>query len=144
MRLCCYVIKADTGFAPNPFWGYCTLAACTPNHKNAQAELGDWMVGHETVARGHKIVYAMRVSEILSFDEYYGDPRFQSKRPRLDRSWREACGDNVYHRNESGEWIKDPSPFHNAPTDQRKDTRYARCTCLTTSTTSARMPSSSQ
>ena len=33
VRLCSYVVKYDTGFAPNPFWGFCTLAACTPNHQ---------------------------------------------------------------------------------------------------------------
>ena len=30
----------DTGFAPNPFWGYCTLAVCTPNHMGVQTSEG--------------------------------------------------------------------------------------------------------
>ncbi|WP_171031592.1 hypothetical protein [Eubacterium sp. BSD2780061688b_171218_H5] len=25
-----YVMKCDTGFAPNPFYGTCTLACCKP------------------------------------------------------------------------------------------------------------------
>ena len=32
MKICTYTMTSDTGFAPNPFYGYCTLAACTPNH----------------------------------------------------------------------------------------------------------------
>ena len=30
MRLFTYVIVSDSGFAPNPYWGYCTLATCKP------------------------------------------------------------------------------------------------------------------
>ena len=28
MRLFAYKMTHDTGFAPNPFWGYLTLATC--------------------------------------------------------------------------------------------------------------------
>lgn len=30
MRLFAYKMTHDTGFAPNPFWGYLTLATCKP------------------------------------------------------------------------------------------------------------------
>ena len=29
-RLYSYVLRKDTGFAPNPYSGYCTLACCKP------------------------------------------------------------------------------------------------------------------
>ena len=45
MRLCSYVVKYDTGFAPNPFWRYCTLMGCTPNHQDIKAVKGDWIIG---------------------------------------------------------------------------------------------------
>lgn len=77
MRLCSYVVKNDKGLAPNPFWGYCTLALCTPNHMGIKAEKGDWLVGNSSVAKGNKLIFAMQVEEILSFDQYYNDPRFK-------------------------------------------------------------------
>ena len=30
-----YVLKVDHGFAPNPFYGVCTLACCKPRMRNA-------------------------------------------------------------------------------------------------------------
>jgi hypothetical protein len=126
MRLCSYVVRVDAGLAPNPFWGYCTLAVCTPNHQGIRAGRGDWVMGHSTARRGHRLIYAMRVSEVLSFDQYWGDPRFERKKPKLVRSWREACGDNIYHHGRSGEWIQGPSPFHNTPELLLKDTRHPR------------------
>lgn len=50
------------------------------------------------------IVYAMRVDEALTFDEYWRDPRFELKRPNLHSSVRRAFGDNIYQRDGSGDW----------------------------------------
>ncbi len=47
MKYCFYRMRHDTGFAPNPYHGYCTLAACTPNHMRAKLEPGDIIVGYE-------------------------------------------------------------------------------------------------
>ena len=44
MKLYSYVMIYDTGFAPNPFWGYCTLATCKPGIRRP-AEQGDWIIG---------------------------------------------------------------------------------------------------
>jgi hypothetical protein len=44
---------------------------------------------------GH-LVYAMRVTEILAFEQYWADPRFINKRPNLNGSTRDAYGDNIY------------------------------------------------
>lgn len=42
MRFYSYVIPRDYGFAPNPYFGYCTLATCKQKiRKNAQ--IGDWI-----------------------------------------------------------------------------------------------------
>jgi hypothetical protein len=51
-----------------------------------------------------RIVYAMRVDEVCSFDEYWADPRFACKRPRLGGSLKQIYGDNVYHRSRGGGW----------------------------------------
>jgi hypothetical protein len=99
MRLCSYVVKNDKGLAPNPFWGYCTLALCTPNHMGIKAEKGDWLVGNSSVAKGNKLIFAMQVEEILSFDQYYNDPRFKRKKPDKNGTWRRQCGDNMYFKN---------------------------------------------
>jgi hypothetical protein len=59
---------------------------------------GDWILGHATVEEGQGMIYAMRLSEKLDFDEYYHDPRFTAKKPRDKMTWQEKCGDNIYHR----------------------------------------------
>ena len=61
MKICVYTLTADTGFAPNPFHGTCTLAACTPNHMGAKLVKGDWIAGFFTNAKTPCLVYAMRV-----------------------------------------------------------------------------------
>ena len=57
-----YVVARDFGFAPNPFFGVCTLATCKPKIR-AAAEVGDWIIGTGSAERkrsGH-VVYAMEV-----------------------------------------------------------------------------------
>ena len=124
MRLCSYVVREDTGFAPNPFGRYCTLSACTPNHQGVRIQRGDWIVGHEPVSRGNKLVYAMKVSEVTDFDDYYWDSRFEYKKPRQGGDWRSQCGDNIYHLQRC-EWQQEWSPFHNE-VQFRQDTKYPR------------------
>jgi hypothetical protein len=99
MRLYSYVVAYDVGFAPNPFYGYCTLATCKQDIR-AQARVGDWVLGtgSKTAGDGDRLVFAMRVEEILTYDDYWSDPRFVSKRPRLHGSMKQQYGDNIYHR----------------------------------------------
>ena len=95
-----YVVKSDTGFAPNPFHGWCTLACCKPSIRRHAAP-GDLIVGLST--RSERIVYVMRVAERLTFGEYWHDRRFARKRPRWAATRiRERCGDNIYRPLESG------------------------------------------
>jgi hypothetical protein len=123
MRLYSYIVKWDSGLAPNPFWGYCTLAVCTPNHMGIRAQNGDWIIGTTTVARGSKLVYAMQVSEVLHFDKYYNDPRFEKKKPVKAGTWRQRCGDNLYYCID-GKWEQHPSCFHNDQKTVCKDLKY--------------------
>ena len=124
VRLFVYVVVSDTGFAPNPFFGYCTLATCKPRIRRAAA-VGDWIAGIGSVQRGRagKLVYAMRVSEALSLDEYWRDPRFADKRPDLAGCPEQRCGDNVYHRDPRTDcWVQEPSAHSCA--DGMPDSRH--------------------
>ena len=97
-----YVVRYDSGFAPNPFYGYCTLATCKPDIRRA-ANVDDWVVGSASnahgVRRGGHIVYAMKVTETMTFDDYSKDVRFEAKKPFRRGSRKQSCGDNIYFRN---------------------------------------------
>ena len=111
MRLYSYVVARDYGFAPNPFFGICTLATCKPQiRKRAQA--GDWVIGtgSKRYDLGGHLVYAMKVTEALTYDEYWSDKRFLQKRPNLAGSLKQAFGDNIYHRHpRTGRWLQENS-----------------------------------
>lgn len=105
-RLYMYVVARDFGFAPNPFHGSCTLACCKPAIRST-AEVGDWVVGiggSKLKAVG-KCVFAMQVTQAMSFKEYWADPDFRAKRPVRNGSRKMMIGDNIYSRNtENGGW----------------------------------------
>ncbi|MEQ1727524.1 MAG: hypothetical protein ABL982_04010 [Vicinamibacterales bacterium] len=118
MRLHSYVVRYDSGFAPNPFYDYCTLATCKPTIRKSAA-LDDWIVGcgsnDRAVRRGGHLVYAMRVTEAVTFEAYNTDPRFQSKKPYRTGSRKRSCGDNLYFRASPGtKWAQRDS-FHSNP-----------------------------
>jgi hypothetical protein len=94
----------------NPFWGYCTLALCTPNHMGIKADQGDWIVGFTNAARGNKLVFAMKVLERIHFNNYFTDPRFQRKKPLMTGTWRQRCGDNIYWQ-DGDDWCQLDSPY---------------------------------
>lgn len=104
MRLYSYVVRYDYGFAPNPFHGWCTVATCKPEIR-AHAAVGDWIMGTGGTDNGlvGKLVFAMRVTETATFTEYFSDARFQSKKPDLRGSLKQAFGDNIYRRHR-GRW----------------------------------------
>jgi hypothetical protein len=106
-RLYSYVIARDYGFAPNPFCGWCTLATCKPKLRST-ARNGDWVIGTGSKAcgLGGRLVYAMRVEEACTFDEYWNDPRFRCKRPQLRGSLKQLYGDNIYHRDSKRRWLQ--------------------------------------
>ena len=127
MSLYTYVVKQDLGFAPNPYHGFCTLAVCMTRIR-AGAKEGDWVLGtgsaRKGIRRGGYAVYAMRVTEILRFDQYWNDKRFRKKRPDIDGSSKEACGDNFYFRDEvADKWCQIPAYHSN---QMKKDTAVNR------------------
>lgn len=100
MRLYSYIVARDFGFAPNPFFGLCTLATCKPRIR-AGASVGDWIVGTGAKSKydlAGRLIYAMQVGEILDFDTYWNDQRFLRKRPNLNGSLKVIYGDNIYRR----------------------------------------------
>jgi hypothetical protein len=107
MELLSYVLARDYGFAPNPFFGYCTLATCKPRIRQ-HASIGDWVIGTGAKTRynlqGH-LMFAMKVGEEMDFDSYWSDPRFLCKRPALNGSLKQLYGDNIYHQR-GGRWIQ--------------------------------------
>jgi hypothetical protein len=100
MKLYSYIVARDYGFAPNPFYGFCTLATCKPKIRTG-ASVGDWIIGTGAKSRydmAGSFIYAMQVGEVLDFDTYWNDPRFLAKRPDLRGSLKVMYGDNIYHR----------------------------------------------
>lgn len=108
MKVYSYVVARDFGFAPNPFHGFCTLATCKPNIRD-RAVVGDLIVGTRKAPFTFDIVFFMFVTEILSFQEYWDDPRFLNKRPNFVSSIKNAFGDNIYHLDNHGEWLQEDS-----------------------------------
>lgn len=93
-----YVVDRDFGFAPNPFHGSCTLATCKPQIRKS-ANVGDWVIGiggARLRATGH-CIFAMEVTNRVSFDVYWADKAFLDKRPVRNGSRRMLVGDNIYH-----------------------------------------------
>ncbi len=71
MRLFTYCITYDTGAAPNPFWGLCTLAICKPVIRRV-ANVGDWVCATGSVEDGmeNKVIYAMKITQKMTLEEY--------------------------------------------------------------------------
>ena len=105
MRGFSYVVARDFGFAPNPFDGVCTLATCKQQIRGS-AEVGDWVIGTGSARYGitGKLVFTMEISERLTFDAYWNDERFATKKPVMNGSLKKMYGDNIYRRRENGEW----------------------------------------
>lgn len=125
-RLYTYIVQQDTGLAPNPYWGICTLAVCTPNHQGSKVKPGDFVAGFLSKARQHRFLYAMEVSDVIGLHEYYLDSRFDKKKPNLKGSWKQRCGDNFYSRGSDGEWIQHRNRFHIGEEIKQQDTRFAK------------------
>jgi hypothetical protein len=113
MNFYSYKLEHDYGLAPNPFGEYCTLAVCKGKIRaNKNLSLKDWIIGtgSKALLAEHKLIYVMQVDEIISFDEYWEDERFQYKKPVINGSLVQIHGDNIYHKDEkTGEWIQENS-----------------------------------
>ena len=108
-----YKIHHDYGLAPNPFHGYCSLAVCKSQiRNNRRLKIGDWVIGtgSENLENIHQLIFAMRVEEKITFNEYWLDKRFIKKKPIVNGSLVQMYGDNFYHQDSnSKEWIQENS-----------------------------------
>ena len=98
MSIFSHIINTDSGFAPNPFQGVCTLACCKPKIRKS-AMPGDWVVGLTSKALGHRLVYAMRVERSMPFKDYWYT--YPAKRPDFS-SVEGSVGDNIYEPRKGG------------------------------------------
>lgn len=103
MKLYTYCLLKDTGAAPNPFWGVCTLAICKPAIRRT-SKVGDWIVGVGSKnsplgdISGH-VVYAMQVTGKMTMKEYDDHCRSQlpQKIPNLHTRYGDTwLGDCLY------------------------------------------------
>ena len=102
MALFSYRVRFDSGLAPNPFWGVCTLVVCKPRIRR-RARVGDWVVGTGSAKSpagdlSGSVMYAMQVNRALSM-RAYDEWSAWHLRKRPDRSHadpRRAVGDSIY------------------------------------------------
>jgi hypothetical protein len=130
MKLYSYVVARDFGFAPNPFFKFCTLATCKPKIRE-HASVGDWVIGTGAKVRykySGRLIYAMQVSEILNFDTYWNDQRFLQKRPNLTGSLAVLYGDNIYHH-VGTHWVQADS-HHSLEKGHRNEANLKRDTSV--------------
>ncbi|CAI2160037.1 Uncharacterised protein [Serratia fonticola] len=115
-HLYAYIITRDFGFAPNPFHGRCTLATCKPGIRKF-SKVGDWILGiggANLKSVKHKCILLMKVTEKISFNDYWEDTRFSIKKPARNGSHVQMLGDNIYHQDDNNQWIQEDSHHSNA------------------------------
>ncbi len=114
MDIWSYKIRRDYGFAPNPFQGFCTLACCKPGIRKG-AKAGDLIFGFGSAALNMRglLIMAMRVSETMTFNQYWEDERFKRRRPVFTAGTSRSYGDNIYHH-VNGAWVQEDS-HHSLP-----------------------------
>ena len=103
MTVYSYCVRYDTGAAPNPFGGVCTLVICKPKIRRV-AKPGDWIIGfgsaHSPIGDvSGKIVYAMKVTQRMTMREY--DDFCRRRLPFKIPDWRSRkpermVGDCIY------------------------------------------------
>lgn len=110
MTVWSYKISRDFGFAPNPFFGYCTVACCKPDIRE-RAKEGDLIFGcaAKKLDVGDLLIFAMEVEEKITFDQYWRDQRFSLKRPTFSVGRAQSYGDNIYHSDGAGHWVQEDS-----------------------------------
>ena len=118
-----YILRGDSGFAPNPFFDFCTLATCKPKIRK-KAETGDWVIGlgsKNQNCRG-RLIYAMQVTKKMTYNEYWKNKDFSEKK-YSNKNSRTKYGDNIYYKNSKGNWIQAKNQFHNGEEIKRHDTQ---------------------
>ena len=114
-RLFTYTIPIDDGAAPNPFRGMCSLAICKPGIRRVAAK-GDWIAGlgakhSQSGDLSNRLVYAMRVEEVVSLEDYdrQARERWPDRIPNVQSpDLSERLGDCIYDYS-GGRVIQRPS-----------------------------------
>ncbi len=110
MKIWTYVITHDEGRAPNYERPATTLAICKPRIR-AKAAIGEIVLAFSGAGinphEPHSVCWAGVVSEVLTFAEYWNDPRFQRKK----RAHSETP-DNVYKPGRNGIPVPDKDDVH--------------------------------
>ena len=98
-----YCIRHDSGAAPNPFWGTCTLVICKPIIRRT-AKVSDWIVGTGSVdspigSMSGRVVAVMEVTDKMTMQKY--DIFTQQALPGKVPKWyghdpRRRLGDSIY------------------------------------------------
>lgn len=134
-RLFSYIVRMDYGFAPNPFEGFCTLATC--KHRiRCRANVGDWIVGTGSVEnnRQNKLIYIMKVTEKIHYEDYWSDERFKRKKPDMDGSIKNRMGDNIYEyigkdELDNNSWLQHDSHHSLQDGKEREETKNDDLKC---------------
>lgn len=113
MKIYSYRLDHDYGLAPNPFGTYCTLVVCkTKIRRSKNLKIGDWIIGtgskalEKVVSKEltNRLIYAMKVKECLTLNEYWNDNRFLYKKPNMKGSLVSMFGDNFYYLDSNQKW----------------------------------------
>jgi putative DNA base modification enzyme with NMAD domain len=106
-KLFSYVVEHDRGHAPNPYFRLCTLCRCKfressdkPKNLVEKANKGDWVIGTgganlKWSAGNGTLIYAMRVDDKPSRQQYFLDRRFRIKKPKENGTFQQRMGDNL-------------------------------------------------
>ena len=129
MTLYAYIMTHDNGRAPNPYDDTCTLAFCMPMTRGAAGK-GDYVVGlgcanFRRERGGWHIIYAMKVTETISFSEHA--KRFPNRlgEPVRNDPMRALVSSAFAYWGREGPFLSDTplgfleEPFHNSSRGHR-------------------------
>lgn len=117
-RLFSYKLAHDSGFAPNPFHGFMTLANCKPQIRKSK-KVGDWVAGftskqlNKDSAGNERLVYLMRVTDKIDYSEYWNNSKYSCKKPSpyFENEFGIA-GDNIYRPDGNNGFIQIENKNH--------------------------------
>lgn len=118
IRLFSYKMSHDTGFAPNPFQGFMTLANCKPYIRKSK-KIGDWIAGFTSKRLNgdgigiERLLYLMKITDKIVYSEYWDNPIFKSKKPNLESdNVADKAGDNIYKPVDLNEFVQIENKNH--------------------------------
>lgn len=116
MAVWTYKLGHDWGFAPNPFFGVCTLACCKSNIRQP-AKVGEYVfgTGSDKSKRAGRAIFWMKIDRIMKMEDYWKAEEFQRKKPVSNGPLKRWVGDNVYRRNDETGLYTQAVSFHALP-----------------------------